>query len=255
MKNYLINRDDSGVVTFIINRPDKRNAINLEVMNGLLLALEQVEHNQEDKLLVIKGIGETAFCSGGDVKAFQNIKQQDEAYSMLSKMADVIYKLCTFPKITVAMINGVSLGGGCELAIACDYRIASSHAQIGFIQGNLGITTGWGGGTILFEKIPYENALQMVASSKRFECLEAYELGFIHKILDAENKEEEMYHFLRPFLQFKQDVLGAYKNIQIRKWEVTGLKSRIDDEVKQCSVLWASANHHRAVENFLAKKK
>lgn len=255
MKNYLINRDHQGIVTFIINRPDKRNAINLEVMNGLLLTLEQVEQNQEDKLLVIKGLGEAAFCSGGDVEAFQNIKQQHEAFSMLSKMAEVIYKLCTFPKTTVAMINGVSLGGGCELAIACDYRIASSHAKIGFIQGSLGITTGWGGGTILFEKMPYEKALQMVVSGKRFDCLEAFELGFIHKVLDPNKKDEEVYEFLKPFLYLEQEVIRAYKNVQIRKWEVTNLKSRIAEEVKQCSVLWASSNHHNAVENFLAKKR
>ncbi|WP_261179315.1 enoyl-CoA hydratase/isomerase family protein [Anaerobacillus sp. CMMVII] len=104
------------------------------------------------KIVVLTGAGTDAFCSGGDLSIFHHIHTKGEAKEMLLKMAKVLHKLFFFSKPTVAYLNGTTVGGGCEIATACDFRIAEKKLKIGFIQGRLGITTGWGGSTYLMER-------------------------------------------------------------------------------------------------------
>jgi enoyl-CoA hydratase len=251
MEKYIVTRENNGIVTFIINRPDKRNAIDYEIMDGLLDTIKIVEQNPNDKVLVITGSGEKAFCAGGDLAAFQSLLTKDEAFEMLSKMGDVLYKLCTLSKPTVALLNGTAIGGGAEIATACDYRIASDNSLIGFVQGNLGITTGWGGASILLEKLPYDKAFYMLTSAGRFTVSEAKELGFIQKVTNLENRKLDCLEFLTPLLTLNINVLVAYKKVSIQKWNANNLRGRMLNEIMECSYLWESSEHHHAVKKFL----
>jgi enoyl-CoA hydratase/carnithine racemase len=241
--------DKYNLFWFKINRPDKRNAIDYDVMNKLEDALNQVKENVSIRAFIITGTGEQSFCSGGDLSVFHALHTKEEAYSMLSKMGEILYSLMTLPVPTFAIINGTAVGGGCEIASACDHRWALYHARMGFVQGNLGITTGWGGASMLMEKVQSAAALEMLSSAKVFTATEAKELGFIQKIADDMKGTN-----IQDTLVASSNVLRSYKKAFIAKWEESLLKERMLAEIEQCSILWEQDEHHTAVRQFLAGK-
>lgn len=241
--------DNNNFYWFTINRPEKRNAIDYDVMNALEAALVEVRENTAIRGFIITG-SQHSFCSGGDLSVFHALRTKEDAFTMLSKMGNLLYKLMTLPVPTFAWINGTAIGGGCEIASACDQRWAVPSAKMGFVQGNLGITTGWGGASMLMEKVSHANAIKMLSSAKTYTANEAMELGFIQKVVpsfDSQPIEEE--------LAISSSVLRSYKNTFISKWEQTALKERMIAEIEQCSILWERDEHHEAVNAFLKQKK
>ncbi|CAM3695509.1 enoyl-CoA hydratase/isomerase family protein [Mesobacillus zeae] len=251
MDSYTINMESNGILIFTINRPEKRNAVDYKVMDGLLEAIKLCEDDKV-KALAVTGTGK-AFCSGGDLSIFHGLITAEEARGMLSKMAGILYRLMMLPKPTVAVLNGTAVGGGCELASACDFRIAKRGAKAGFIQAGLGITTGWGGGTILLERLPAPKALSMLADGMILSSEELENIGFIDRVFDG-GPANACNAFLENILKKDTDVLKAYKNILIRKWVSSSVKERIEEEVNQCAILWESDAHHQKVAEFFNKK-
>lgn len=252
--DYMVELDkESGILLFTITREERRNAINYNVMDGLRQAMDQAL-NEDVRILAITGKGDKAFCSGGDLSTFQSLQTEQEAYTMLSKMGELLYELAVFPKPTVALINGTAVGGGCELAVACDYRIARTGAKIGFIQGGLAITTGWGGGTMLFERIETRLAFKMLSEAAVFRAEQLDDFGFIDRLHDRAGMEEARAFFTNE-QSIDSHVLHAYKQMMIRKWQAGDLKSRMEKEIRACSVLWGKEAHHQAVAAFLSKNK
>ncbi|WP_458414000.1 enoyl-CoA hydratase/isomerase family protein [Schinkia sp. CFF1] len=251
MGKVLIERNENGVVWLTINRPEKRNAIDFDVMDGFKEIIEEVANNKKDKVLVITGAGSRAFCSGGDLSVFHNLRTKEEAYTMLSKMGEILYSLVTLPKPTIALLNGAAIGGGCEIASACDFRLASEKSTFGFVQGKLAITTGWGGASMLLEKLAHDKAMTMLLTADRFTAKEGVDLGFIQTLFAEENLRDQCEAWLRAYVEQSTGVLEAYKKTAIRKWEQTNLRDRIFAEIEQCAVLWASDEHHEAVQSFL----
>ena len=122
----------------------------MAVMVGVEEFNEQVKIEYAIHVAVLTGEGNEAFFAGGDLSEVHKLRTAQETFPILSSMADLLYKLSTLPMPVIALVNGVAVGGGCEIAMACDYRLISSKAKAGFIQGTLSITTGWGGATLLF---------------------------------------------------------------------------------------------------------
>lgn len=252
-KKVIVEREPNGIVTVTINRPTIRNAIDYDVMNELTVILDEVESHPEDKVLVITGQGEEAFCSGGDLSVFHHLHTKEEAKEMLMKMGMILYRLFFFPKVTVAAINGTAVGGGCELATSCDYRIAASHAKLGFVQGKLGITTGWGGSTFLSERIGMAQAMKALVSCNRFNAEEAHEMKIIDSVLAKSNFKAESKGWIAPLLHSSMPVLKTYKQRMLDRYDKENIKQRVMREIDECATLWASEEHHVAVEKFLRK--
>jgi len=252
MNPYLLEQDDNGLLVFTINRPEKRNAISYEVMDGLEEALKRSEEG-DNKALVITGAGERAFCSGGDLSVFHNLRTEKEAFEMLSRMSNILTKLFFHPKPTIAFMNGTAVGGGCELASACDYRIANKHVKAGFIQGTLAITTGWGGATFLSEKLLPANAMRMLMEASLYDAYQLKELGFIQAIVEGELLEDYK-NQVEKIIMLESDVLKAYKKIFINKWMQADVVHRVEQEVRNCSILWEGEAHHQQVSKFLNHK-
>ena len=247
--------DQQGVVTFTIRREAKRNAINSEVMNGLREAIDYVKKEQNSKIFVITGSGDKSFCSGGDLSEFHSLRTEDEAYEMLSKMGAILYDLATLEIPTIALVNGTAVGGGCEIATACDFRLVSENAKVGFIQGTLAITSGWGGGTYLFEKgLKHDDALKMLMDAKPLNAVELQSIGWASHVF-VEDKSQALTDYIRNLTVIHPDVHKAYKKILLRKWNETNLYDRVFEEIRTCAVLWERDAHHEAVASFLNKSK
>jgi enoyl-CoA hydratase len=253
MEPYIISKEREGVLLFTINRPDSRNSINFEVMSGLEKAIEMAA-DENVKVFAITGAGEQAFCSGGDLSAFHLLKTEEQAYGMLSRMAGILYRLLVLPKPTIAILNGSAVGGGCEIAAACDFRIAKKGMKAGFIQGTLAITTGWGGGTILLEKLPQHTALKILLEAKIHTAEKLLELGFLHHIYNG-NPAEACLSFINGSLDKEPSVLEAYKTLLNQKWELLSMRERMENEAARCAVLWEAEAHHSKVDEFMSKKK
>ncbi|MBP2240017.1 enoyl-CoA hydratase/carnithine racemase [Cytobacillus eiseniae] len=251
MKPYTIEIHNDGLLVFTINRPEKRNAINYEVMAGLEEALLLAADDQV-KMFVVTGAHDQAFCSGGDLSSFHHLKTEEEAYTMLNRMSNLLVSLLFLPKPTVALLNGTAVGGGCELASSCDFRIARTDVKAGFIQGTLNITTGWGGGTILSEKLLPADAMKMLMEARLFDTVDLMEMGFLQSTFSGD-PIENCRKFLNRMLVLEVEVLKAYKQLYINKWKYTGVQERIEQEVRNCSVLWQGEAHHRQVAKFLNK--
>ena len=250
--SYLIEKKEKGYLLFTITRAEKRNAINYEVMQGLMEVMKRAA--EPDVLaLIITGIGDRAFCSGGDLSVFHLLHSKEEAYPMLSKMSNILYSLLTLPIPTISLINGTAIGGGCELATACDFRLARKGIKAGFIQGKQAITTGWGGGSILGEKLTLSNAMKLLMEAEMKTAEELKEAGFIDALFENDALEA-CEAFLENILKKELSVLQSYKKMWIRKWEEGKLRERIEEEVRTCALLWESDAHHNYVNNFINKK-
>ncbi|VEF48510.1 enoyl-CoA hydratase [Bacillus freudenreichii] len=252
MKEFSFTKNADGLLVWKINRPEKRNAINYQVMDGLEQMLDEAETNPSIKAIAITGEGERSFCSGGDVAEFQQLKTEQQAFTMLSRMGGLLYRLAVVPKPTVAVLNGAALGGGCELAAACDMRIAKSDASLGFIQGNLAITTGWGGASLLFERVSMSSALQLLTGARVLSAQEMAEFGFVDKLFEG-SAQDAMNKFLENTLSIETGVLRDYKKAMIGKLLASNLKERMEKEIRRCASLWSKDEHHEAVLRFLKR--
>lgn len=240
---------ENGVAWLTINRAEKRNAIDYDVIELLSEKLNIVETSDDAKILVITGKGSEAFCSGGDLSVFHSIYTKVEAEKMLHKMAMNLQRLFFFSKPTIAFLNGTAVGGGCEIASSCDFRIAEKNVKLGFIQGKLGITTGWGGSTFLLERIDPGQALQKLMGAETFDVNEAITIGFVNKMYNREQFENWLTGFTRQplgvILAYKKRFLDRYDKQQIMNWVLR--------EIDDCSSLWEMPEHHEAVERFRNK--
>ena len=247
--------NNEGIITFTIDRIEKRNAVNDEVMEGLKKVITYIKEHEDVRFLVITGSGEKAFCSGGDLSEFHSLKTADQAFGMLSKMGNILYDLATLRVPTIALVNGTAVGGGCEIATACDFRLVASHAKCGFIQGTLSITSGWGGGTYLLERgLRHDQALKMLIDSQRYNAQRLYEIGWATSIFEG-SKEQALDEFIVDMRKIHPDVHQAYKEIEVRKWQERKMYERVMEEIRLCAKLWESDAHNEAVNRFLNKSK
>ncbi|ARK31108.1 enoyl-CoA hydratase/isomerase family protein [Halalkalibacter krulwichiae] len=252
MEHIIVERDPNKVTWIQINREPIRNALNLDVMAEIHQALDNVEKD-DSRVVIITGAGDRAFCSGGDLTSFQHLHTKEQAADMLFKMGQLLERIMFFPKITVAALNGTAVGGGSELAVACDFRVAVPHAKMGFIQGKLGITTGWGGGTILLHRIQPSYALEMLASARIYPVQELTQSNLVQAII-TEPLRMGVLEWLSPILRQNENVLHAYKQRLLDQFDQVRIQKNIKKEIDECSSLWATKEHHEAVKGFLTGK-
>ena len=238
-----------GYLLVTLNRPHVKNAINFEVMDLLEVAIERVKRDENCKALILTGAG-NVFCSGGDLNVFHALDNQQDAHNMLSRMGAILYELATISKLSFAFLNGPAVGGGLELAAACDFRYAKTDTVMGFIQVQQGITTGWGGGSLLLEKVSESIGMKWLMSGEKFTAEDAYSHGFINGIL-PEIDEKTILSVIKPIIHHDIHAITAYKNIAVCKRKVSNLQMRMQEEIKRCSELWTMPVHMEAMKRFL----
>jgi enoyl-CoA hydratase len=175
-----------GIFTITVNRPDKMNALNRDVIEELSRALNEVYENEEIKSAIITGAGAKAFVAGADISEFTDLDAEG-GRALSQKGQDLVFsKIERAPKPIVAAVNGFSLGGGCELAMACHFRVASENAKFGQPEVNLGLIPGYGGTQRLVQLIGKGKAMELLLTADMITAEEAKQLGLVNHVFPAE---------------------------------------------------------------------
>jgi len=176
-----------------LNRPDKLNAINEQLMKDLRQAVDELVADDQIRVIIITGLGK-AFCAGADISQFKTLNGLT-AWEFAKKGRELMDYIENLPKPTIAMINGYALGGGLELAMACDIRIAAEEAQVGLPEITLGIYPGFGGTQRLIRLIGKGKAMEMMMTGDRIPAREAERLGLVNKVVPLTELEKETRSF------------------------------------------------------------
>ena len=172
---------EEKILYITINRPKKLNALNDEVLDEIEKAVEELNSNENIRGAIIIGQGEKAFVAGADIGTFLEAPKES-GKNLAKKGQDVFFKIEQSKKPIMAAVNGYALGGGCELALSCHFRIASVNAKFGQPEINLGIIPGYGGTQRLPQLIGKGRAMEMMMTGENIESEEAYRIGLVNSI-------------------------------------------------------------------------
>jgi len=177
---------ESGIFTITINRPEKLNALNRTVFNELDEVMKMVYEDEGIRAVIITGAGEKAFVAGADISEFVALKD-DEGALLAKRGQDVFFQIENSPKPVIAAVNGFALGGGCELAMACHFRLASTNAKFGQPEVNLGLIPGYGGTQRLTMLVGKGKAMELMMTGNLIGADEAKNLGLVNYVEQPEN--------------------------------------------------------------------
>lgn len=176
---------NQGIYLITINRPEKMNALNKDVFTDLNTAVDHINSNPEIKSAIITGAGPKAFVAGADITEFGGLDKAG-AMTLAKRGQDIFSKIENSPKPIVAAVNGFALGGGCELAMACHFRVASENAKFGQPEVNLGLIPGYGGTQRLVHLVGKGKAMEMLMSAHLIDANEAKQSGLVNYVTTAE---------------------------------------------------------------------
>ena len=182
---------DEGVCVVKINRRTKLNAMNIDVAREIITTFEQLDKDDSVEVIVLTGEGDKAFSAGADIEYMSKISaDESEVYAKLGQ--EVTATVENVSKPTIAAVNGFALGGGCEVAMSCDIRIASENARMGQPEVTIGIPPGWGGTQRLMRIVGIAKAKELVYTGKMIKAAEAKEIGLVNNVVPLESLMEEV---------------------------------------------------------------
>lgn len=185
--NYqtLLTSFENNILIITINRPDKLNALSKDVFTDLNNVMDEIENNEEIKSAIITGAGPKAFVAGADITEFGGLNKE-QALAMAKKGQDTFARIENCNKPIIAAVNGFALGGGCELAMSCHFRIASENAKFGQPEVNLGLIPGYGGTQRLVQLAGKGKALELLMSGQMIDAIEAHRYGLVNHLTTQE---------------------------------------------------------------------
>lgn len=243
---------NEGVAVITINRPDKLNALNSKVHEEGVAALDELRTDAEVRVVIFTGAGEKSFIAGADISEFKG--QTPVTQRAVFQNKTLFNSIDTFPKPVIAMINGFCLGGGCELALACDIRIAGENAKFGQPEINLGIIPGGGGTQRLTKLIGEGKSMELILTGDMIDAETALKLGLVNHVHSPEELTEKT-------LKLAGKIAGKSPiALQMAKEAVkTASRSNLDEglkrEVDLFAITFSSEDKEEGVSAFLEKRK
>jgi enoyl-CoA hydratase len=171
-----------NILTVTINRPDKLNALNKTVIGELGEVVKEIYTNKDIRSAILTGAGQKAFVAGADISEFLGLSKE-EGQALSVKGSDIFFRIASSPKPIVAAVNGFALGGGCELAMACHFRLCTPNAKFGQPEVNLGLIPGYGGTQRLTALIGRGRAIEIMLTGRMVEATEAHTMGLVNYIV------------------------------------------------------------------------
>ncbi|HYB73710.1 MAG TPA: enoyl-CoA hydratase/isomerase family protein, partial [Candidatus Sulfotelmatobacter sp.] len=229
------------VATLTIRRPEVKNAIDLATMDELDRAVAALEADRALQAAIVTGAGGT-FVSGGDLKSLETLEGIEAGRAMSRRMQAILLRLEGLEVPVVAAIEGYALGGGAEVALACDIRIAGADAQIGFKQIAMGIMVGWGGGQRLRALVGRARALELLLTGDMMDGEEAYRVGLVNRVVPPGNALTEAEAVARRVAAQPPLAVRAIKRA-LYQGEAMPRERGIAYEAECFAVLWGSRDH------------
>ena len=252
MYSTLLTDLENGIFTITINRPDKLNALNTVVLNELEEVMQIVYNDENIKAAIITGQGSKAFVAGADIAEFLKVSDGQGAELAL-KGQQLFFKIENSPKPVIAAVNGFALGGGCELAMACHFRLASDHAKFGQPEVNLGLIPGYGGTQRLTMLVGRGKAMELMMSGNIIDANEAKNIGLINYVTSAESLLEKTKEILSVIIT--RSPFAVSKVIAAVNAFYSFDKNGFDEEIKLFGEVFASNDKKEGTTAFIEKRK
>lgn len=251
-KNVILDKEERLAILYI-NRPQAMNALNSETLREIMHAVVEVREDDDIYVLIITGMGDKAFVAGADISYMQDLTAiEGRIFGMLGQ--DVFRTIEAMEKPVIAAVNGFALGGGCELAMACDLRLASEKAKFGQPEVSLGITPGFGGTQRLARLIGEGRAKELIYSASNINAEEAHRMGLVNHVYPADSLLEEARKLARKI------VANAPLAVRLSKAAINrGMQSDIDTamaiEADLFGMCFSTLDQKEGMQAFLSKRK
>jgi enoyl-CoA hydratase/carnithine racemase len=254
--NLILTEITDRIATITLNRPDKLNAFGGTMRQELVEALDSAAANDGVRCVVITGAGR-AFCAGGDVDAMGRMQREGDADSfagLLEAGREAVVRIRSMPKLVVAMINGVAAGAGCNLALACDYRIASREAKLGETFVRIGLHPDWGGTWFLPRLVGPSRALEIMATGRMVDATEALAIGMVDRLTAAERLREETLALAAALAASPPAAVAAIKR-SLHASESNDLGAQLTLEIERQLAAFASPEGAEGIAAFIEKRR
>lgn len=253
MYQTLLTDLQDGILTITINRPDKLNALNKDVLSELSQVVDDIYSNDDIKTAIITGAGEKGFVAGADISEFIPLDVKGAEKLARTNQENVLNKIEDCPKPIVAAINGFALGGGCELAMACHFRIAAENAKFGQPEVNLGLIPGYGGTQRLTQLIGKGKAMELMMTADMIGAEEAKSLGLVNHVFPQAELLEQTRKILQK-IQTKAPI-AISKVISCVNDAAKGVPQGFDNEITRFGELFDTEDVREGTTAFLEKRK
>ncbi len=250
-ETILVNRHDR-VAIVTINRPEKRNALNIQTRAEGAAVLDELRADDSVRVAIITGAGDKAFIAGADIAEFAERTAITQRQVMLER--SLFNAIDSFPKPIIAMINGYCLGGGCEIALACDIRIASDRASFGQPEINLGIIPGGGGTQRLTRLVGEGKAMEMILSGEIIDAQAALSIGLVNQVVPADQLETKTMEIANRIAEKSPIALRLAKEA-VKLASRSNLDEGLRREVDLFALCFSSEDKDEGVKAFLEKRK
>ncbi|EZQ04864.1 MULTISPECIES: enoyl-CoA hydratase/isomerase family protein [Acidianus] len=249
---FVLTKKEGNLAWIILNKAEKLNALDSKLIEEIWESVEQYEEDSETRVLIFTGSGK-AFSAGADITEFTKLSPID-AWKFAKKGRGLMDKIENLSKPTIAMINGYALGGGLELALSCDLRVAAIEAQLGLPEINLGIYPGFGGTQRLTRLVGKSKALEIMMTGDRITASDAEKMGLVNKVVPLSSLEEETRNLALKLAEKSPVILALLKEVVLR-----GNDSPILSGLSMESLGWSTAfstqDKNEGVSAFLQKRK
>jgi enoyl-CoA hydratase/carnithine racemase len=244
---------DGAVAVVTIDRPEVRNAIGFATVDELDSALDEVAGSGA-AVVVIRGGGDRAFVSGGDLKELSTVRTHEDAMAMASRVRRVLDRVSALPVPVVAALNGHALGGGAEVAISADIRIAADDVDIGFNQVRLGIMPAWGGAERLAQTIGRGRAILAIATGEVYDAASAERLGLVDIVVPRASFEDDWRSLAR---RIAETAPGTSRSVKaVIDAAISAIHPHLEDDATDAfAQLWTAEAHWAAVDALSERRK
>ncbi len=243
-------RDRIGIIK--INRQEKRNALNIATRNEIVIALDMLRQHKEVRVVVITGAGDKAFIAGADISEFEGRTALDQRNVMRANRVFDAFE--EFPKPIIAMINGFCLGGGCEVALSCDIRIAADTAKFGQPEINLGIIPGGGGTQRLTRLVGEGKSMYLILTGELIDAQEALSIGLVNEVVPLADLEARTMEIAGKIAEKSPVALRMGKEA-VKTAARLNLREGLDREIDLFALCFSSEDKEEGVKAFLEKRK
>lgn len=249
--DVIIYEKKDGVAWITLNRPDVLNALNDRLREQLILALERARDDDEIRVVVITGAGGKAFCAGGDISEFPKLTPADRLKNKLVRYIDLIADM---PKPVIAMVDGLAMGGGNEIAMACDMVVASDNAQFGQPEIKIGVIPGAGGTQRLPRLIGEKKAKELIFTGRPIQAQEALSLGLVNRVTSREKLREVTEELVNDLLKRSPIILRIAKTA-VRNSSEMSLHNGLASEKDLFAMCFGTQDQKEGANAFLEKRK